>query len=82
MDKAIFHGDIAKLMNADSHRTGGDRSFNDSEMKEFIEHLYVYMQSHGPVREIDADRLADILVRTRRIFSNEQDRAKAIKGML
>ena len=82
IDKAIFHGDMAKLMNTDSHWTGGNRSFTDQEMKEFIDHLYVYMIGHGNTKEIDVDRLAAALIRTQRAFSNEQDRAKAIKGML
>lgn len=80
MDKAIFHGDIAQMMNTDSHWHGsGSRAFTTDEMNIFIEHLRIYVNEN--MWQINERALTFALLETARIDS-AQDRAKAIKTKL
>ncbi|TSC72223.1 MAG: hypothetical protein G01um101470_392 [Parcubacteria group bacterium Gr01-1014_70] len=75
MDKAIFHGEIANMMNKDSHWTGGNRTFTENEMNTFIEHMWKFMQEQ--VISIDARKLFFALMQARRLESL-QDQSEAI----
>lgn len=80
MDKAIFHGDIAQMMNKDSNWYGsGNRSFTTNEMEIFIGHLWNYFNKEAV--SIDELALTYALLKTEHVIS-AQDRAVAIKKKL
>ena len=76
MEKAIFHGDIANMMNKDSNWHGsGSRAFSTGEMENFIEHLWEYFNKH--TFNLDWLALTKALIATQHIDS-AQDRATEI----
>ena len=77
MEKAIFHGDIAQMMNTDSNwPSTGNRFFTTTEMEIFIQHLWEYVNEKMS-GSIDELALINALLKTARVVS-VQDRARAI----
>jgi len=79
MDKALFHGIIAKMMNEDSHWHGsGNRLFTTDEMETFIKHLWQYINENWPMEHL---ALTHALLKTQHIDS-AQDQATEILNRL
>ena len=80
MDKAIFHGEIANMMNKDSHWAGsGNRTFTTDEMNTFIDHVWNLFQKETV--SVDERKLFDALMQTQR-YESMQDRAHVIVVLL
>ena len=80
MEKAIFHGEMADLMNRDSHwPKSGSRTFTTDEMNTFIGHLWEYFNEHS--FSLNELALTMALLNTSRMES-AQDRAKKVIEML
>ena len=86
MEKAIFHGEVCKLLNADSHYLSGitgntNRTLTEAEMNTFIGHLWELFEAHSST-DIDELQLTYALIKTAGRYASFQDQARVLRGML
>src|SRR3990167_4337388 len=85
MQKAIFHGEVCKMLNADSHYLSGmsgntNRTLTEAEMNTFVGHLWEMFETHSST--VDETKLALMLIRTAGRYKSYQDQAAAIGRVL
>lgn len=85
MLKSIFHGEVCKMLNADSHYMAGmtgntNRTLTEAEMNVFIGHLWEMFETQSS--SVDETKLAFVLINTAGKYKSYQDQAAAIARLL